>query len=544
MSPFRPTIKADRGGIAAGRDVHVGLDEAAMTAAIARFADNDAERRALQDEVNRLRSQSHILDRAIITLLQDVGERIGDPSLYPEQLRRAGERYQELLAEAERPRNLPPQFEEVRREAAALIREGRLDEADARLASLRQEMATWRAEQQAMLDQARRDEATILAERAQIAHTRLRYRSAAVLFAEAADLTSFDPETSWRHRLDQGNTLLAQGKEFGDNAALHEASATYEVALVLAPREQRPNDWAATQNHLGIALSVLGDRESVAATLDRAVKAFESALQERTRDRVPLDWAMTQCDLGTARMALGRRASGTTILESAVRAYEEALQECTREGSPLVWAMIQNNLGNAAYYIGERNSDTAILKRAVKACKAALLERTRERVPLHWAATQSNLGNALTTLGTLESNTATLRSAVKVYQMALLETHRERLPLDWAAIQSNMGHALLALGVLKGDLGTLKLAVDAYEAALLERTRERVPLEWALTQHTLAIGRMEIGRQRRDAGQLRAALAAVDCALEEYRAEKAEYNIKRAERLRGLILAAIDEQDR
>jgi hypothetical protein len=196
---------------------------------VATLAANDADRRRLQAQVDQMRADGDILDRAILTLLQDVGERIGDRSQYPDQLRRAGERYQELLAEAERPRNLPPEFEAVRREAAALIREGRLDEADARLASLRQEMASWRAEQQEMLQQASRDEASVLAERAQIAKTRLRYRDAATLLAEAADLTAFDPETSWRHRLVQADVLQDLGREFGDNAALAEAIATYET---------------------------------------------------------------------------------------------------------------------------------------------------------------------------------------------------------------------------------------------------------------------------------------------------------------------------
>jgi tetratricopeptide (TPR) repeat protein len=461
---------------------------------VATLAANDADRRRLQAQVEQMRADGDILDRAILTLLQDVGERIGDRSQYPDQLRRAGERYQELLAEAERPRNLAPEFEAVRREAAELIREGRLDEADARLASLRQQMASWRAEHQAMLQQVTRDEATVLAERAQIARTRLRYRDAAALLAEAADLSAFDPATSWRHCLNHGDVLQDLGHEFGDNAALNDAIATYEKALTLAPRDTRPDDWATTQNNLGNALMALGERESGTATLERAVAAYELALEERIRERVPLDWAGTQNNLGTALLRLGERESGTATLERAVAAYELALEE-----------------------------------------------RIRERVPLDWAQTQNNLGNALWRLGERESGTATLERAVAAYQLALEEWTRARVPLDWAGTQNNLGNALMALGGRQSGTATLERAVAAYEVALEEFTHGRSQFAWAQTQQDLGVVRFLIGKRRGDADTLRVALAGVDGALEEYRAGMYLFYIEKAERLRSWIVEALDE---
>ena len=127
-----------------------------------------------------------------------------------------------------------------------------------------------------------------------------------------------------------------------------------------------PLDWATTQNNLGNALSVLGERESGTATLERAVAAYELALEERTRERVPLDWATTQNNLGNALRILGERESGTAMLERAVTAYELALEERTRERVPLDWATTQNNLGNALQILGERESGTATLERAVR----------------------------------------------------------------------------------------------------------------------------------------------------------------------------------
>jgi hypothetical protein len=47
-----------------------------------------------------------------------------------------------------------------------------------------------------------------------------------------------------------------------------------------------PLDWATTQNNLGAALAVIGERESGTAHLTEAVAAFRAALEERARDRV------------------------------------------------------------------------------------------------------------------------------------------------------------------------------------------------------------------------------------------------------------------
>jgi hypothetical protein len=56
-----------------------------------------------------------------------------------------------------------------------------------------------------------------------------------------------------------------------------------------------------TQNNLGDALRVLGERERGTERLEDAVTAFRNALLERTRERVPLDWTMTRNNLGKGR---------------------------------------------------------------------------------------------------------------------------------------------------------------------------------------------------------------------------------------------------
>ena len=55
--------------------------------------------------------------------------------------------------------------------------------------------------------------------------------------------------------------------------------------------------------------------------------AFTEALKEHPRERVPLVWAMTQNNLGNALAVLGEREGGTERLEQAMVAFTEALKE-------------------------------------------------------------------------------------------------------------------------------------------------------------------------------------------------------------------------
>ena len=80
-----------------------------------------------------------------------------------------------------------------------------------------------------------------------------------------------------------------------------------------------------TQNNLGEALRVLGERESGTTRLEEAIAACHAALKERTRKRVPLDWAETQNNLGNTLLRLGERESGSARLEEAAAAFDACL---------------------------------------------------------------------------------------------------------------------------------------------------------------------------------------------------------------------------
>ncbi|HKX32147.1 MAG TPA: hypothetical protein VJ302_30955 [Blastocatellia bacterium] len=141
-----------------------------------------------------------------------------------------------------------------------------------------------------------------------------------------------------------------------------ETVAACREALKVYTREQAPQQWAMTQNNLGMALSLQSERASGdegLGLLAEAVAAYREALKVYTREQAPQPWAVTQNNLGAALARHGERASGETsvrLLSEAVAACREALEVRTRELSPQQWAMTHNNLGKAYYLLKDWRS--------------------------------------------------------------------------------------------------------------------------------------------------------------------------------------------
>ena len=402
------------------------------------------------------------------SILEGFGERGAemDAAQLEQALRAKAGEYHELRARLDRLTNDDPRVQELRQKAGTLIDAGDFPIADATLAEAERLDLAAVEELESLAEHRRASAAATRAERAAAARLRLDYRTEAAHYAAAAGIVAHDRAATWDYRMREACALYDRGDQFGDNRALRGAVRLCRAALALAPRAERPFDWASTENNLGNVLTTLGKREGGTARLEEAVAAFRAALQELTRERAPLHWAMMQNNLGNALTTLGEREGGTARLEEAVAACRAALAERRRERAPFDWAGTQNNLGTALHTLGERESGAARLDEAVTAYRAALAEWTRERVPLQWATAQNNLGNALTTLGEREGGTALLEEAVAAYRAALAERRRERVTLEWATTQNNLGNALWALGEREGETARLHEAVAAWTACL------------------------------------------------------------------------------
>ena len=94
---------------------------------------------------------------------------------------------------------------------------------------------------------------------------------------------------------------------------LEEAIQEYRRQITQIPKISNPQQWATTQNNLGLALLRLGERQGGAEgarRLAEAEEAFRQALAVFTRDHLPQDWAGTQYNLGLALLSLGARQGG------------------------------------------------------------------------------------------------------------------------------------------------------------------------------------------------------------------------------------------
>ena len=471
------------GGVAVGRDIKDSTINFGLTPEQVKELTEAAARGAAGPLTNTIVDLSKRLgatEDATKTLLRIVGEQDVPLERLSEALNRVATDYKRLQAQAAalNPDNVTAR--DLVTQAKAAIDAGRFERARDLLHQAKQAQLAAAQQARKLREQAEAAEnaqmlgaANATAVEADIALTERNYAQAAELFGEAAEYVPSGQADERLKYLDrQADALYRQGEERGDNGALREAIERYRVLLTQRPRDQVPLDWAMTQNDLGNALAVLGDRESGTTRLEEAVAAYRAALEERTRDRVPLDWAMTQNNLGNALTMLGEREGGTARLEEAVAAYRAALEEGTRDRVPLQWAMEQNNLGGALARLDEWEGGTARLEEAVTAFRAALEELTRERVPLKWATAQNNLGLVLQMLGEQqilgeqEGGTTRLEEAVAAYRAALEERTRDRVPLGWAMTQYNLGNTLKSLSEREGGTARLEEAVTVYDAAL------------------------------------------------------------------------------
>jgi tetratricopeptide (TPR) repeat protein len=317
--PSAPSVTADHGSVAAGRDitapVTINPDAKEVVQQVA-AAQNERYDRILA-EIARDKGVEVAPLRAVLVKLGEKGVPEED---IPKRLDAAAEELIKLRTENEQLRRGPPALAAIAEEVQLLLDTGEFDDA-------RRALARGREAARALRMDASRYEAAFLAQEARVDDLQLAYRVAAAKFAEAATLIApFDTEQQWHFLLAQAGELYKQGEEFGDNDALAEAINVLRRCLVLAPRSERPLDWAGTQYNLGNALRGLGERESGTARLEEAVVSYREALQELTRVRVPFSWAQIQENLAVVWRAFFDKDHQLRHLDDALEAVELALE--------------------------------------------------------------------------------------------------------------------------------------------------------------------------------------------------------------------------
>jgi tetratricopeptide (TPR) repeat protein len=249
-APNVTNISADHGSFAAGHiagSVTINPDAGEVVQQVA-AAQNERYDRILA-EIARDKGVEVAPLRAVLVKLGEKG--VPEEDIL-KRLDAAANELIKLRAENDLLRRGPPALAAIAEEVQALLDKGEFDDA-------RRALARGREASRALRIDASRYEAAFLAQEARVDDLQLAYRAAAAKYAEAATLVApFDTEQQWGFLLDQAVEFEHQGDDFGDNYALAEAINIYRRCLALAPRSERPSDWAETQNCLGRALARLG----------------------------------------------------------------------------------------------------------------------------------------------------------------------------------------------------------------------------------------------------------------------------------------------
>jgi uncharacterized caspase-like protein len=334
------------------------------------------------------------------------------------------------------------------------------------------------------------------------------------------EVERWDVPLAWRYRAGEAEALASLGHFGGDNAALTRSVETWQAALPLAPRAERPVEWARTQAGLGGALWTRGDRLGDAADLTAAIAALQAALAELDRDSNPAEWSDAQSLLGAVLMTAGAKQTETAPLAAAEDALRAAAAVRTRETAPAEWARIQNRLGVAVMMRGLRDPDTTRIRQALALFEASLSERGRDAVPMDWAQSQNNRALALSTLGQRDGDAAALAAAAQAYRDVLEVQTRERTPILWAEGQANLGAVLWQLALREGGTDMAAESAAAFRLALEVVPREVSPLRWAALKDNLGLSLKTIGERRADEAMVEEAISNYREALEERRRDR------------------------
>jgi tetratricopeptide (TPR) repeat protein len=96
--------------------------------------------------------------------------------------------------------------------------------------------------------------------------------------------------------------------------------------LEVYTKADTPQDWARTENNLGLALRNQGERSSGGAAsklFSQAVEAYRAALEVFTKADLPRNWATVENNLGNALVDLGDYAAAAKALDAALEVFPD-----------------------------------------------------------------------------------------------------------------------------------------------------------------------------------------------------------------------------
>lgn len=371
----------------------------ALEAQAARAARNyQVSERALVAIARRLGLSNGRFDlQAAIARIDDIANQLADMQAQLDAMRQSSD----------------PAIAALLTQAQEAVDAGDLDGADALLARAAEGAQT-------QLDEDRRRLAATIARRGDLASLRGDYYGASQFYAQAAaGLPTSDTALLWRYR-------FSEARAYCDGGVVDTAlSKLNDDVLGLAPRAERPQDWAATQHLIGEALFR-------ANRFAEAEAAYLLALQVRTRAADPAGWAETTAAVGATYSFRGIRARDAAMLERATNEYRAALTVFTRADHAQEWAEVQNNLATALVWLAQVRGGGAVtdLEAAERTFRDILQVVTPEAQPQNAGVVLYNIGTVQERIGDRLEGAMQLqryRQAVETYEHAIETLRRGQL---------------------------------------------------------------------------------------------------------------------
>ena len=201
-----------------------------------------------------------------------------EPEAVPRAFEELARRFAAMRDALQQHSNQDPKITALRQQASEALTAADLDTAERLLATIRERQRALTERRRHAADEARADFLAALEEEAgtctyQAEAALLRFDvAAAAQFCKDGSLVFAEApaQTRWRYTLGAATLLREFGNRTGRNDALLASIDLYELALGHADHNRASLEWATTQNCLGNALRVLGERENGSARLEAA----------------------------------------------------------------------------------------------------------------------------------------------------------------------------------------------------------------------------------------------------------------------------------
>ncbi len=215
-----------------------------------------------------------------------------------------------------------------------------------------------------------------------------------------------------------GALLLMQGASRGDLKTLEKAVSLSQAALIMGQDVFPPHEEAIIGARIADGMSLISDLKTGTALPTKTVAYYRTAVGMVDRSEFPDNWAALNVRLGLALHGLALADENLDLLQQAADAMTDATRVWTLTEHPVRWADIQNSLGGLLLTMGKLSEAPDLYDKAINIFLSIASVWTRTKAPLMWATTLANLGAALKEKGEEAHSEAILAKAAEAFRQS------------------------------------------------------------------------------------------------------------------------------